>query len=142
MKGLATLIRLHRLKLTEKQRRLNELQAVARDFVNQIAALDRAARDEAGKAAGSPETAHTLGSFIQAQAARRRTLEASLADVEREMAGIRETVAAAFRELKRYELIEAQRAAEVRQVRERRERRSEDEIGMQMHRRREQAAGG
>lgn len=142
MTGLATLVRLHRLKLTDQQRRLAALQAVAQGFRAEIAALDRDTRAEAGGAAGDTETAYTLGAFVQASLARRRTLEGSAAGVEREMAAIREQVAAAFRALKRYELIAEQRQAEARLAQQRRARRAEDEIGMTMHRQKKQAAHG
>ena len=141
MKGLATLIRLHKLKLTEQQRRLAALDAVARGFRNEIGALDRTAREEAGLAAGNPDTAYLLGAFVQASIARRRTLEGSLAGVEREMAGIREQVAAAFREVKRYELIADRRRTEARQAQQRRERRIENEVGLTMHRQKKAASG-
>jgi flagellar export protein FliJ len=142
MKGLATLIRLHRLKLTDQQRRLAALQAVAQGFRAEIAALDRDTRAEAGGAAGDTETGYTLGAFVQASLVRRRVLEDSVAGVEREMAAMQEQVAAAFRALKRYELIEEQRQAEARLTQQRRARRVEDEIGMQMHRQKKQAAHG
>lgn len=134
MKGLATLIRLHKLKLTSHQRRLNELQAVAQGFLSEIDGLERTAHAEATSADTSPETAYTLGSFVQASIVRRSTLQQSLAGVDSEMAGIRDEVATAFREVKRYELIAAKRDAQAALMQRRRDRRTEDEIGMSMHR--------
>ena len=112
MRGLGTLIRLHKLKLTEKQKGLNELQAVAQGFMSEIQALEQAAQAEADTSGALSETAHTLGSFVQASMVRRRTLRESLAGVEGQMSAIRDEVATAFRELKRYELISAKRDAD------------------------------
>lgn len=134
MRGLDTLIRLHKLKLTEKQRGLNELQSVAQGFLAEIQSLEEVAQAEAASPEAAPETAHTLGSFVQASIVRRRTLQESLSGVECQMAAIRDEVAAAFREVKRYELIVAKRSAETALTERRRDRRAEDEIGMTMHR--------
>lgn len=134
MRGLGTLIRLHKLKLTEKQRGLNELQAVSQGFMSEIQSLEQAAQAEAETSDAAPDTSHTLGSFVQASMVRRGTLRESLAGVESQMAGIRDEVATAFRELKRYELIAAKRDAEAALTQRRRDRRAENEIGMTMHR--------
>lgn len=134
MRGLNTLIRLHKLKLTEKQRGLNELQSVAQGFLAEIQSLEEAAQAEVASPEAAPETAHTLGSFVQASIIRRRTLQDSLSGVESQMGAIRDEVATAFRELKRYELIVAKRSAETALTERRRDRRAEDEISMTMHR--------
>jgi flagellar export protein FliJ len=134
MKGLASLIRLHKLKLTEQQKKLNDLQAVAQGFLNEIDALDKSARAEAAAADDNAETAYTLGNYVQASRARRATLQASLNEIEREMGIIRDLVATAFRELKRYELIAERRAADQARSDRKIERNTEDELGMSMFR--------
>ena len=141
MNGLATLIRLHRLKLTEQQKKLTDLQAVAHGYENEIGALDRKARQEAESADDHCDTAFTLGSFVQASRARQVALRTSLAEIEREMGIIRNRVAAAFRELKRYELIAERRAADEARSRRKLERNAEDEIGMSMFRNRRPQGG-
>jgi len=141
MKGLSNLIRLHKLKLTEQQKKLNDLQAVAQGFLHEAEAIDQSARNEAASAESNAETAYTLGSYVQASLARRATLQTSIAEIEREMGIIRDLVAAAFRELKRYELIAERHAADQVRSRRRRERRTEDELGMSMFRRKQQNGG-
>jgi flagellar export protein FliJ len=136
MKGLSNLIRLHKLKLTEQQKKLNDLQAVAQGFVNEIESVDQSARNEAANAESSSETSYTLGSYVQASLSRRAALQASLDEILREMGIIRNLVAAAFRELKRYELIAERRAADEARSQLKRERRTEDELGMSMFRQR------
>jgi flagellar export protein FliJ len=141
MKGLSNLIRLHKLKLTEQQKKLNDLQAVAQRFVNETEALDRSARNEAANAENNTETAFTLGTYVQASLTRRATLQSSLAEIEREMGIIRDHVASAFRELKRYELIAERLAADQLRSQRKRERHTEDEIGMSMFRQSQQGGG-
>lgn len=134
MKGLVSLIRLHKLKLTEQQKKLNDLQAVAQGCLNEIDALDQSARAEAASADENAETAYTLGNYVQASRARRATLQVSLDEIEREMGIIRDLVATAFRELKRYELIAERQAADQARTEQKLERRAEDELGMSMFR--------
>jgi flagellar export protein FliJ len=141
MKDLSNLIRLHKLKLTEQQKKLNDLQAVAQGLLNEMDAIDKSACDEAAGADNNDETAFTLGSYVQASLKRRATLQASLAEIEREMGIIRDLVATAFRELKRYELIAERRAADQARSQRKRERRTEDELGMSMFRRKPQNRG-
>ena len=142
MKGIATLIRLHKLKLTDQQRKLAALQAVANGFIAEIETLEQKNRDEAAALGENSETAHMLGGFIQASIGRRRTLEGSLVDIERDIGVIRQDINVAFRELKRYELIEERRADESRRALQKRERRVEDELGMSMHRQKRHVAAG
>ena len=141
MKGLASLIRLHKLKLTEQQKKLNDLQAVAQGFLNEIDGLEQSARAEAASADQNAETAYTLGNFVQASRARRAILQASLTEIEREMGIIRDLVATAFRELKRYELIAERRAADQARAVRKQERNTEDELGMSMFRLKRQDDG-
>ena len=141
MKGLSNLIRLHKLKLTEQQKKLNDLQAVAQGFMNETDVLDQSARNEAASAEINSETAYTLGNYVQASLARRATLQSSLAEIEREMGIIRDHVASAFRELKRYELIAERLAADRLRSQRKRERHTEDEIGMSMFRRKQRDGG-
>lgn len=141
MKGLSNLIRLHKLKLTEQQKKLTDLQAVARGLSNEAEAIDQSARNEAANAESNAETAFTLGTYVQASLTRRATLQASLAEIEREMGIIRDQVAVAFRELKRYELIAERHETDLARSQRKRERRVEDEIGMSMFRRNRQDSG-
>jgi len=58
----------------------------------------------------------------------------SLAEIKREKGLIRDLVATAFRELKRYELIAERRDADRARFHRKWERRTEDELGMSMFR--------
>ncbi len=140
MKDLSNLIRLHKLKLTEQQKKLNDLQAVAQGLLNETEAIDASARNEAASAESNAETAYTLGSYVQASLIRRATLQTSLAEIEREMGIIRNLVASAFRDLKRYELIVERRDAEQMISQRKRERHTENELGMTMFRQKRQNA--
>lgn len=135
MSGLPNLIRLHKWKLEEHRRKLGDLEGLARSFVDQIRMLEERTLNEGKVALGAPEVTHALGGFVQAAIAQRGKLEASLAAVEQEIAEMRDRVGEAFRELKRYEVADARRRDRARLATRRRERIVEDDIGVEIHRR-------
>ena len=142
MKGLKTLVRVHKSKLEAERRKLAELESVAAGFAGRIDTLQESAEREGRAAAAAPDAAHAMGSFVQGLTARVRTLRASLADVEREMGIVRERIQSAFQELKRYEIAEERRQARARFAAGRRARIAEDELGLSIHRRRDTAQAG
>ena len=142
MSGLPNLIRLHKWKLEEHRRKLGDLEGLARSFGDQIRGLEERTRDEGKVARDAPEVAHALGGFVQAALAQREKLHSSLADVEREIAEMRGRVGEAFRELKRYEVADARRRERARLATNRRERITEDEIGVDIYRRKTGDGGG
>ena len=136
MSGLPGLIRLHKWQLEEQQRRLAELEGLKQQFVAGMRNLDAEVAAESAAAAGSSETGHVLGGYIQASLQRRRHFEQSAAGVQIQIDDVREQVADAFQELKRFELAHEQQLGRDRKAAKRRERTQEDEIGLNMFRRR------
>jgi flagellar export protein FliJ len=139
--GLPSLIRLHKWKLEEHRRKLGDLESLARSLADQIRALDERTQRESQLARGAPDVAHALGGFVQAALTQREKLQSSLAEVEREIAAMHERVGEAFRELKRYELTDARRRDRARLAARRRERIAEDEIGVEIYRRKDGSGG-
>jgi len=141
MKGLNNLIRLRNRKLDERRQKLAMLQAVATGFANQIHALEQDANQEAEKAGNHPDSAHAIGSFVQATLARRDVLKASLTDVQAEIDTQQSEISDAFSEVKRFELVKERRQNRAQRLRQRRERQTEDAIGLGIYQRRRSAAG-
>ncbi len=137
MRGLPSLIRLHKWRLEEQQRKLAQLEALKQQFVARIRILDAEVAAESAAAAGSSETGHVLGGYIQASLQRRRHLEQSAAGVQSQIDEVRDHVAEAFQELKRFELAHEQHLTRERKAAKRRERVQEDELGLNMFRRRQ-----
>ncbi len=135
MKGLQTLIRMHKSKMEEEQKKFSALEAVANGFTNEITALQNSVEREALSTDENAETAHMLGDYVQATIERCKTLEQSRAEVEAAISEIRGTIAEAFRELKRYEIIEDRRLSQERQETQRRQSIAENELGLSIHRR-------
>lgn len=141
MRGLAQLIRLHRWKLEEQRRKLAALAALLDNFLQQIRTLDEETRGEGQNTGRAPDTAHMLGGYLQAARERRHKLHLSAANVENEIAESETHVNAAFRELKRFELVQAERDRRARHQARRRERIAEDEVGIGIYRRRSRPVG-
>lgn len=134
MKNLAALVRLHKWRIEESTRKLAELEILAGRFRGQIVDIADALAREAAHAGDSVEAAASFSNYMQAENARRHTLERSLADLEQEIAGSREQLAAAYRELKSYEITLERKRADAARIRDRRQQAVLDEIGQILHR--------
>jgi len=135
MRGLPGLIRLHRFKLDEERRKLAALESLAEVFRRQIAALEDELKREADLVRGSPEAAQTYGSYLVAARARRARLQASAADVMRQIAEEHAEVARAFQDAKRYELAQENRERRAAEAARHREQSEMDEVGLNLFRR-------
>lgn len=134
MKGLGRLIRLQKTRLEEKQRHLSSLQAVAAGFKSGIENLDESMRTESASAAGDGDSAQMLGPFLQGAILRRETLCHSLAEMNEQVREAEREVAEAYRALKKCEILEEKKIADLRETRSRRDRQAEDEVAMTIYR--------
>ncbi len=134
--ALANLIRLHRWTLDERRRQVADLEALSGRLGADIETLDGEIAREQAAAAESLEGAVAYPAFLAAARRRRAKLADSLQAVEGEIAQARDAVQAAFEELKKYEQAEANARRRAREKRERAERAAEDELGLELHRRR------
>jgi len=131
-KHLKNLIRLNDWQVEEKQRALG-------DLLNAVAALEAKRRQleeelvrERKAAAEAPsEIGIYYGNFAKAALVRRRALEQAIAEGEAEVAAARDRLREAYRELKKYEVAQAQRDAREAAERDHREQLFLDEIGIQ-----------
>jgi uncharacterized protein YjiS (DUF1127 family) len=133
--ALANLIRLHRWTLDEKRRQVVELERLSARLQSDIDALDAEILREQEAAGKSMEGAAAFPAFREAAGQRRGKLLESLEAVEGEIAQAREAVQAAFEELKKYEQAETNAKRREQEKRQRAERAAEDELGLELHRR-------
>jgi flagellar FliJ protein len=138
MSALDQLIRLHRWRLEDERRKMADLQRLADKLVEQIAGLDENVMREAAatKASGTPELVKAFAAYADLSRLRRDKLERSRQDVETRIETARELVLETFRELEKYEQAQRNRQAKRQAELKRRERISEDEVGIDRHRRR------
>lgn len=138
MSALDQLVRLHRWRLEEERRKMGELQRLAERLNDQIKTLDESVEREAAatKEHRTLELSRAFAAFADLARMRREKLVRSQADVTFRIEQAREAVLEVYRELEKYE--QALKSREERKQAEikRRERIREDEIGMDLHRRR------
>lgn len=137
MKGLRGLIRLGRFDLDEKRRRLKA-------FEEQRAAIEQALRNlatsvvtEQSVAGHSDDVGFAYANFAQAAIYRRAELEHQLRDAEIMVDAAKQDLAKAFQEVKRYEIVKANREAAAAKAEAMRVQAELDEIGITGFRRRD-----
>lgn len=137
MKGLSSLIRLHRWQLQEKRLRLADLERLATELAERRERLEDELKQEQEVARGSGEARQAYAGYAVGVIERREKLAQSLAEVDQQIEALSREVTDAFREVKRYELAQRHRDRLARQKRARAERVMLDELGAELHRRRE-----
>ncbi len=135
MRNRETLIRLHRFQVDEKRRKLAELELMAQEFRARERELEAQVLAEQKKA-GISDVAHfAYPMFAKSVIRRRQNILASIEDIERQLDAAKEELAAAFRELKKYELLEDSRKRKHRKEVMRVEQAELDEVALGIHRR-------
>lgn len=134
MRGLDSLIRAHQWQVDEARRNLAELDRLAADLRNRLTALDNEVVRERAVAASDPEAARGFPGYRQAAASRRGRLMDSMAELETRRGAMRDEMAIAFGELKRYEIVARERARRQAIAARRAEQAELDQIGLRAHR--------
>jgi len=135
MKALGSLIRLHRFHLEEKRRTLAGLEGLMADLVRRIAQLEDEVQREQRQAANSSIGNFIYGAYARNVIQRRETLKKSMAALQLEIDTAREAVAAAFQEVKRYEIAKERMEEREREETARREQIEQDDLAIEMFRR-------
>jgi flagellar FliJ protein len=136
MSALDTLIRVNRWRLDEQRRQLAELERLAERLRGESSRLEQELTSEQQVAGASYEAGLGYPNFARDLIERRRKLAASLAEVEDRIAAAREAFAETFGEVKRYEIAAANRAKRDAQAASRKHAIAQDEIALQIYRRR------
>ncbi len=140
MTAIDSLIRLHRWQLDERRRQLAELETLAEKLRGEEMRLLAEQSGEQDAASSSTEAASAYGAYAAHVIEKRRKIAQSLASVEQQVALAREALSDSYREVKRYEIAAATRAAQQRKRVARLQQRALDEIGGEAHRRRSRTA--
>ncbi|WP_300530074.1 flagellar export protein FliJ [Maricaulis sp.] len=129
------LIRLARFKVEELQKQMAELDRSKAALTNQIERLEASVPEEQAAATQSKDGYLAYGSYAQAVIKRKDNIRASLNEVEAQSDALRDRLAEAFQELKKYELLEERRVARIEQAQREAEQAELDEIASIRHRR-------
>lgn len=129
------LIRLARFKVEELQKQMSELDRSKAALNGQIERLEASVPEEQAAATQSKDGYLAYGSYAQAVIKRKDNIRMSLIEVESQADALRERLAEAFQELKKYELLEERRLARAEQAVRTAEQDELDEIAQSRHRR-------
>ncbi|HEX7969541.1 MAG TPA: hypothetical protein VF502_15070 [Stellaceae bacterium] len=134
MSALESLIRLHRWQLDERRRHVAELEELAERLREEQYRLDAESEREQAVAGAPPEGA-TYAAHMRRLIDRRRKLVQSRAEVAERIVRARDALTEALEEVKRYEIIIANRTRQQEVRQERRQRRTLDDLGGESFRR-------
>ncbi len=140
VKGLEGMIRLHKWQLDEKRRQLNDLEAMRDDLLRQKALLAEQLSFEQQKAAAAPVVDFAYANYATSVMQRQQNLQNSLNEIEASIEDMKEQVAEAFKEMKKYEIVERREQERRRAQAHRRQQADLDELAVQMHRRKNRAS--
>jgi flagellar protein FliJ len=139
-KGLKSLIRLSDSALNERRRELNVVEEREAEIKRLLDELEEEKRREQALARELEVGAFAYSGYAQGAIHRRKELERKLEALQPELERARDALSQAFQELKRYEIaldlrVKSEKAEEARKT-----TLMLDEISLNMHRRRQDAA--
>lgn len=136
-KGLGTLIKLSKRALDELRRKLGSLENQKAQLQQAIVNLRQEVERELQAAMRQPEMGQFFGEYSKRARARQADLEKEIARLDKEMDTLRDTIAAAFAEQKKYEIALENHKRREKEEQQRRENEIMDEIAGQQHQRRQ-----
>jgi flagellar FliJ protein len=139
MSALDGLIRLYKWQLDERRQQVAELERLEDRLKSELKKLHDDVAAEQRVAAASEDAARAWSGWSAVAAARRKTLETSIAEAQEQMVRAREALAEAFQEVKRYEIALAAREKREKIALSRRAQQRQDEIALQTYRNRRSA---
>jgi flagellar export protein FliJ len=135
MRNRESLIRLHRFHVDEKRRKVAELELMLQEFRARERELEAQVLAEQKKA-GISDVAHfAYPMFAKSVIRRRQNILTSIEDIDKQIEAAKEELSGAFRELKKYEIIEDNRKRKHRKEVMRVEQMELDEVALGIHRR-------
>ena len=137
MEGIATLVRIYRTRLNDARRALADLIRERDIILGECARLAGEVAAEKLIAATSLEANSAFANFLSAMTSRQAAMNFQIDDVDGRISEANDYIATLFRELKKYELTQAQRELEKVREADRREQIELDELGLDIYRRRE-----
>ncbi len=135
MKGLDSLIRVHKWKLDEKRRELVDFEDLRASFVKQIRGLEEEQQREQDIAGTNPEVGFSFANYAAAAKQQRENIQASIEEVDAKIAALNEEVTICYQELKKYQVALDARGVKEKYERNKVEQMSLDELAIDLHRR-------
>jgi flagellar export protein FliJ len=139
MKRRDSLLRLKRFRVDEFKRRLATLDEMKADLEKKLADLDDTVVREKNRAADSEIGRLAFPSFLQSIEVRRKNIKNTMSDLDRERAQQQDELAAAFQDLKTFEVAEEERFRRAAEAESRASQSRLDEMAIVRHLRKHSA---
>jgi len=133
MKRADTMLRVKRFRVDELKRRMTTLDAMKSDLDRKLADLEESIARERQRANDSDIGRLAFPSFLRSIESRRENLRETLKEIERERAVAQNDLAAAYQDLKAFELAMEQQARRVEEAEARRAQSQLDEMALVRH---------
>lgn len=105
-KGLSGIVRLHKWQLDEKRRQISELELMREDLVKKQASLQANLVAEQANLSKSNVVNINYANYAASVMKRRENLEVSINEINVSIENMKDELAEAFKELKKYEIVE------------------------------------
>lgn len=139
--NIKSLIRLHEWNVDEKRRKMGELLRLQGELEDQVTQLEEDLVREQKAAAADPALAGlTYGAYAKQVIQRRENLKDSIDQMEFVIGHAQDELSEAYRELKKYEIVDRNRQRRYELQQNRREQSMLDEIALNQHRRKKAKA--
>lgn len=133
-KGLSGVIRLHKWQVDEKRRQITELEVMRVELIEKLEKITRDLESEKESLAKSNVVDINYANYASAVMTRRENLEGSITEIDVSIDSLKDELSEAFKELKKYEIVEQRALERERLEQQKREQDRLDEISINMYR--------
>jgi flagellar export protein FliJ len=138
MKGLATLIKLHKRTLDELRRKMATLENQKSQLQQSSASLQKELQHEMRTAKKQAEMSGFFGGFAKRIQKRQEEIVHEIRSLDRQMAALNDEISEAYTELKKFEIAQENAKRRANEEERRKETILIDEIAGQQHQRKEE----
>lgn len=133
-KGLSGVVRLHKWQVDEKRRQIAELETMRSEIVDQLEKLTSDLAAEQKHLATSTVVDINYANYASNVMTRRENLEASITEIDVSIENMKDELSEAFKELKKFEIVQERALERERFEEKRREQERLDELSLNMFR--------
>ncbi len=133
-KGLSGVVRLHKWQVDEKRRQIADLETMRSEIVEQLDKLTNDLVAEQKHLATSTVVDINYANYAANVMARRENLEASITEIDVSIENMKDELSEAFKELKKFEIVQERALERERFEEKRREQERLDELSLNMFR--------
>ncbi|MCC3862215.1 flagellar FliJ family protein [Pseudemcibacter aquimaris] len=133
-KGLSGVIRLHKWQVDEKRRQIAELESMREELIQKMERLDQELAREQRQLAESNVVDINYANYANSVMRRKENLESSINEVDVSIEEMKDELADAFKELKKYEIAQERAEEREREKLKHKEQERLDELSLNMFR--------